>query len=104
MRKGFFFHRVSILVVLGIVIFWCSFVINATAQKTDISEMVIKPDLVITDILIDNHTICYEIMNIGDTEAPEGHITALMIDEVQKAVHDVEVNLEPGASTLACFE
>ncbi|HIE31610.1 MAG TPA: hypothetical protein EYP67_04405, partial [Methanosarcinales archaeon] len=63
-----------------------------------------KPDLVITDIWDDGGTICYEIKNIGDGTALEGHYTTLFVDGEYQIKEQVDVDLSPGASVKRCFD
>jgi parallel beta-helix repeat protein len=60
-------------------------------------------DLVITDIWNENSFICYQIRNIGDEPAPEGHYTALFIDEDYRVSDVVTEELEPGERSTRCF-
>ncbi len=63
-----------------------------------------KPDLVITDISNDDGTICYEIKNIGDATASEGHRTTLFVDGLYQIKEQVDVDLAPVASVERCFD
>ncbi|MEA3282277.1 MAG: CARDB domain-containing protein [Euryarchaeota archaeon] len=62
-----------------------------------------KPDLVITDISNDYGTICYQIENIGDATASEGHYTTLFVDGLYQIKEQVDLDLAPGASVERCF-
>ena len=58
----------------------------------------------ITDISNDDGTICYEIKNIGDATASEGHRTTLFVDGLYQIKEQVDVDLAPGASVERCFD
>ncbi|OEU73404.1 MAG: hypothetical protein BA869_02215, partial [Desulfuromonadales bacterium C00003107] len=63
-----------------------------------------KPDLVITDVRSEDGTICYEIQNIGDATASEGHYTTLFVDDEYQIKEQVDVDLAPKASVERCFD
>ena len=63
-----------------------------------------KPDLVITDLWNEDSTICYQIRNIGDGAAPEGHCTALIVDDEYRVCDPVDQELEPGERLWSCFD
>jgi|GEM_PF-1680333 len=62
-----------------------------------------KPDLVITDVWNDGGLICYQVSNIGEAVAPQGHYTALFIDGVEVATDLVDADLAPGERLNRCF-
>jgi len=62
-----------------------------------------QPDLVITDIWSHEGHVCYQIRNIGDTLAPEGHRSRLMIDGVEQATDMIDFDLLPGQRRVRCF-
>ncbi|MEA1865910.1 MAG: PKD domain-containing protein [Euryarchaeota archaeon] len=63
-----------------------------------------KPDLVVTDLWNDEGRICYQIRNIGDGVAPEGHCTALIVDNEYRVCDLVDQELEPGKRLRGCFD
>ena len=63
-----------------------------------------KPDLVITDVWNEDGTICYQIRNIGDGVALEGHCTALIVDDEYIVCDPVDQELEPGKRLRGCFD
>ncbi len=63
-----------------------------------------KPDLVITDLWNEEGTICYQIRNIGDGVAPEGHCTALIVDDEYRVCDPVDQELEPGERLRGSFD
>jgi hypothetical protein len=52
-----------------------------------------KPDLVITDVWIENDLIYYQIRNIGNTSANGGHYTTLFVNNKHKVNDQVEIVL-----------
>ena len=65
------------------------------------------PDLVVTENWVcwpDNCTICYNVTNIGNEIAPDGHNTTLFVDSVEAAYDPVYVALEPNESYIGCFD
>nr|QNO54193.1 Tol-Pal system protein TolB [Methanosarcinales archaeon ANME-1 ERB7] len=75
---------------------------GTTGCTRDCASM--TPDLVITNISNDDGTICYEIQNIGDATASEGHYTTLFVDGLYQIKEQVDVDLAPGASVKRCFD
>jgi hypothetical protein len=63
-----------------------------------------KPDLVITDLWNEEGRICYQIRNIGDGVAPEGHRTALIINDEYMVSDPVDQELEHGERLRGCFD
>jgi hypothetical protein len=66
-----------------------------------------NPDLVITEKWVNWHencTICYNVTNIGNGTAPEGHNTTLYVESGEVAHDFVPVSLAPGASYSGCFK
>ena len=63
-----------------------------------------KPDLIITDVWNEDSTICYQIQNIGDGVAPEGHGTALIVDDEYRVSDPVDQDLEHGERLRGCFD
>jgi hypothetical protein len=63
-----------------------------------------KPDLIITDVWSEDSTICYQIRNIGEAEAPGGHYTALFVDDEYRVSGLVDKGLEPGERWKGCFD
>ncbi|MGC9443470.1 MAG: Ig-like domain-containing protein [Candidatus Methanospirareceae archaeon] len=62
------------------------------------------PDLVVTDVWTEERAICYQLRNVGDAVAPEGHHTALVVDD-EHIVNDlVTTALAPGARRNGCFD
>jgi hypothetical protein len=61
------------------------------------------PDLIVTDVWNEDTTICYQIMNVGEAMAPEGHVAALFVDGEHVDGQPVTVNLEPGERWEGCF-
>jgi parallel beta-helix repeat protein len=53
-------------------------------------------DLIITDIWFEGEFIWYQVRNIGNDTAPEGHWTGLLVDEVYVVNEQVAVALAPG--------
>ena len=62
------------------------------------------PDLMITDLWNEEGTICYQIRNIGDGVAPEGHCTALIVDDEYRVSDPVDQELEPGKRLQGRFD
>ncbi len=62
-----------------------------------------SPDLVITDIWNEDTRICYQVRNIGNARALEGHTTALT--HADNVVTDlVGADLNPGQRYRGCFD
>ncbi len=61
------------------------------------------PDLIITDVWIDNDTICYQIMNIGEADTINGHHTRLFMDTVPIEADLIEVDISPEERLTRCF-
>jgi hypothetical protein len=62
------------------------------------------PDLIVTDVWTEERAICYQVRNVGDAVAPEGHHTALVVDE-EHIVNDlVTTALAPGERRNGCFD
>jgi hypothetical protein len=61
------------------------------------------PDLQITDLWIEESSVCYQIYNSGDMTAPAGHATALWVDGELVALQDIEQTLEPEQRLESCF-
>jgi cardiolipin synthase len=77
---------------------------NTSAAGITVSSM---PDMVITDAWVcwpDNCTICYNVTNIGNGTAQDGHNTTLFVEGVEVAYDHVDGALEPDASYTGCFD
>ncbi|MGD2178146.1 MAG: DNRLRE domain-containing protein, partial [Anaerolineae bacterium] len=73
-------------------------------RREEVWECVAPPDLIVTDIWPEDSLICYEIENVGAGLAPEGHQTALLIDEIQEATEVVGIDLSPAETWQGCFD
>ena len=62
-----------------------------------------QPDLIITDVWVEDAGICYQIRNVGDAAAPGGHVSALYIDNIHRAAETVMNSLAPGERRNLCF-
>ncbi|NOZ28117.1 MAG: hypothetical protein GXP39_08715 [Chloroflexi bacterium] len=62
------------------------------------------PDLIVTDLWHEDGAICYQVRNIGDAVAVEGHEVALFIDGEHRASQPAELDLEPGERWQGCFD
>ena len=62
------------------------------------------PDLRISDIWLEGASICYQVWNAGGDLAPEGHNSALFVDETLSASHLIMLDLLPGESSDGCFD
>jgi parallel beta-helix repeat protein len=60
-------------------------------------------DLIITDIWSEGEFIWYQVRNIGNDTAPEGHWTGLLVDEVYVVKEQVAVALAPGERYTGFF-
>ena len=60
-------------------------------------------DLIISDIWREGNAICYQIVNTGNITATAGHVTALWVDGNRVDSHPVDVDLDTGGHTTACF-
>ncbi len=54
------------------------------------------PDLIITDIWSENETTFYQMMNVGNSVAPQGHYMALFVDGEYREDDLVTQDLQPG--------
>jgi len=62
------------------------------------------PDLVITEIWKEGVKICYEVQNIGDATAANGHITGLLVNDSFVVGHIVDQDIPAGQSAQGCFD
>ncbi len=65
-----------------------------------------RPDLVVAEVLCDwdNHRIGYVLKNVGDVEAPAGHVTELIVESSPAASQSEAGELAPGATLEGWFE
>jgi len=62
-----------------------------------------KPDLVIADIWPVDDDVCYQLRNVGDSLAPEGHVVALRVDGAVEATHSILASLAAGERISGCL-
>ena len=66
-------------------------------------EVLSPPDLIVNNVWIENGSIGYQIRNIGNGAAPEGHYTALYVNDVFVMADYVITDLIPGENYTGFF-
>jgi len=81
---------------------------NAGVGRVEVSMVVpaaeFLPDLIITDLWDEDGTVCYQLRNIGNAVAAEGHTTGLFVNRRYAAADIVPVALGPGERWNGCFQ
>jgi len=62
------------------------------------------PDLIVTDVWLDEALICCQIQNVGPGAAPAGHLASLLIDATEVASATVGTALVPEDTWDGCFD
>lgn len=61
------------------------------------------PDLIVTDVWNEDHSICYQLHNAGKGTAPKGHCVILAVDGSVIICDLIEKELQPNERTSRCF-
>lgn len=79
---------------------------SATILPTPVTQTPVPPllpDLLVTDLWLEDGAVCYQIMNAGSAEAPAGHTVALRVNGAWVATQVVGVELLGGERYRGCF-
>jgi hypothetical protein len=76
---------------------------NSYALKLTLTPVTVWPDLAINDLWREGNQVCYEIENLGQATALQGHHTSLYIGSTLVVTDSVDVDLAPSATIQQCF-
>jgi hypothetical protein len=76
---------------------------NSYALKLTLTPVTVWPDLAINDLWREGNQVCYEIENLGQATALQGHHTSLYIGSMMVVTDSVDVDLAPSATIQQCF-